>query len=418
MIFARRMVCVSISLILALTGIFIPQNVGEASAASAIKATNYSVPGNLYKGTAVTLKGKVVSTTKLTYVRVGIRTKKGKWISGKNVTVNPKKKKFNIKTVDTKIKFGKLKAGTYYYTVTAKNSSGSVATVINRKVTVSQMKVKSYTKPSYYMVKGRSFTLKGTVTSKFKMKKVRVGIVTTAGKWKSGFNKAVNPKSKKFSISKVDTSIKFGKLSTGTYRYVIYALDNKGKGRTLVSKTFKVVSPSTASYSSATAKILTLTGCTRLSYNSSVIAAIGRQMKSGPCGLYCMAYCRAILDGKFSKSGYDTYYEKLYSVYGHNSNYSHWDEGGGDSIWFTTAKSSYVRAIREIKKGKPCIIKLHNGYSGNNHYVTIIGYTTGTTESNVCLDRLIAIDPVFCQMRYLSSISYYSDTTTPQCIVF
>lgn len=434
MIFARRLVCVSISLILALTGIFIPQNVSAAGKASAVKATKYSVPGRLYIGSPVTLKGKVSSTKKLTFVRVGIKNSRNHWLVGKNVPVNPNSKSFNIKTVDTKIKFGKLKAGTYYYTVYAKDSSGSGRNVIRKKFTVSEMKPVYYNTPSYYMIKGHGFDMKGKVHSKFKMTKVVIGITNSKGSWKSGFYKKVNPKSRKFNIASVDTSIKFGKLPAGTYRYVIYAKDNKGKGRVILSKKFKVVKsiPRETPASTASVPVLYKTNHTILKFNSNVIENIGRQTFSGPCGLYSMAYCRAVLDGKFSRSGYDpvrkeyrsfdTYYGKLWAVYGHHSNAAYWAEGNGDCIWFSSARSCYVRAYREIRKGKPCVIKVHNGYSGNNHYVAVIGYTMGTTESNVCLDRLIAIDPVYVQegrvYRALSEISWYSDTSSPQCIVF
>ena len=422
MTFARRFLCVSISAFLALTGAFLPSNAVNAASETPLKASNYSVPGHLYIGSAVTLKGTVSSTKKLTYVRVGIRNSKQRWLVGKNVTVNPNSKKFQIKTVDTKIKFGKLKAGTYYYTVSAKDSSGHAEYVINKRFTVSEMYPKYQTIPSYYQILGRGFDMRGKVYSKFKMTKVRVGITSSKGAWKKGFNVSVNPKSTKFNIASVDTKIKFGKLPAGTYKYVITAKDNKGKTRTVVSRTFKVVkklpSSTTAKTGSKSVGKITMTTGVRLKYNSSVIGSIGKQNFSGPCGLYCMAYCRAILDGKFSKSGYDTYYDKLYFVYGHGSNAAHWDEAGGESIWYMSAKSSYKRALSEVKAGRPCIIKLHNGYSGNNHYVAVIGYTPGTTASNVSLSRLIAIDPVFCQVRFLRDISYYSDTSTPQCIVF
>ena len=431
MIFARRLTCVAISLTLALTGIFMPQNAMAASGTSALKASNYSVPGKLYIGSAVTLKGKVSSNKKLTFIRAGIKNSKKRWLVGKNVTVNPESKKFNIKTVDTKIKFGKLKAGTYYYTVYAKDSSGSGRNVINKKFTVSEMKPVLYTTPSYYHVNGKGFNMRGKVYSEFKMTRVKVGVTNSKGVWKKGFYKTVNPKSVKFNIASVDTDIKFGKLSNGTYRYVIWARDNKGKSRTILSKTFKVVKKiPTESYSSNTkVPVLYRTNQTILKYNHNVIENIGRQTFSGPCGLYSMAYCRAVLDGKFSKTGYDpvekeyrgfdTYYGKLWAVYGHHSNGAYWSEAGGDCIWFSTAKSCYRRAVREIKSGRPCIIKVHNGYSGNNHYVAVIGYTMGTTESNVTLDRLIAIDPVYVpNVKVLGDISWYSDTSSPQCIVF
>jgi hypothetical protein len=59
--------------------------------------------------------------------------------SSGNITASakaaPNKKKYNIKKLDAKIKFGELKAGEYTFVVKAKNAKGW-KTLINKKFTV------------------------------------------------------------------------------------------------------------------------------------------------------------------------------------------------------------------------------------------------------------------------------------------
>ncbi len=101
---------------------------------SVIRITSYTCPKTLKAGKPFTLKGKIKSNYRLKKVTVGVYTKSGKRRLGitKKLT---RSKTFNIKTIDSKIKFGKLKKGTYYYKVTATNEKQKV-TLLNRKFTV------------------------------------------------------------------------------------------------------------------------------------------------------------------------------------------------------------------------------------------------------------------------------------------
>ena len=130
-----------------------------------------------------------------------------------------------------------------------------------------------------------------------------------------------------------------------------------------------------------------------------------------------MAYCRAILDGKFTKGTYSSIHERIIEEYGNGTNYAYWYKAGGTSTYYSSNRSCYRDAISQINMGRPCILLVHNGYTGNTHYITIVGYTKGTTESNVALSRLIALDPAYGTLKYLSNMKYY-DHSTAQLVKF
>ncbi|MCD8218213.1 MAG: phage tail tip lysozyme [Clostridiales bacterium] len=92
------------------------------------------------------------------------------------------------------------------------------------------------TKPGTLKV-GKSFTIKGKISSETKITSVTVAVYDTNGKKKIG--KTVKPNTKTYNLSKVDNSIKFGTLGKGTYTYKVTATNSAGT-KTLVSKTFVV----------------------------------------------------------------------------------------------------------------------------------------------------------------------------------
>lgn len=103
--------------------------------ATGTKATisGQTAPGDMRAGSSFSIRGVIKSSTNITKVTVGVYDKNGGGVIGK--TVKPNAKSYNLRNVDTSIKFGTLKAGTYTYKVTATNSAGTV-TLINKKFTV------------------------------------------------------------------------------------------------------------------------------------------------------------------------------------------------------------------------------------------------------------------------------------------
>ena len=130
----------------------------------------------------------------------------------------------------------------------------------------STVKISNYTSPTTVTL-GASFTLKGKITANMKIKRVEIGVVDSNNRWTAQKydNPAVNAKS--FDISKADSSIRFGKLSAGTYKYRIYAHTSDGKVHIVLNKAFTVKKKTTTAVKS-TAKISGYTAPTTLTLGS------------------------------------------------------------------------------------------------------------------------------------------------------
>jgi hypothetical protein len=384
-------------------------------------------PTSLKPGKSFTIKGVVKSANKITQVKVGVCNSKGAWVKTAYYSrSNLNAKSFNIlSAADAAVKFSKLSAGNYSYRVWVKDITGSSKYVLNKGFKVSKNTVATSSASSsrftisgqkypVSMTEGTRFTIKGTVKSAVKMNYVKVGVVNSKGAWVSGATYSCNPKAKSFDIlKKADESIKFGKLKVGTYYYKVWARDVNGRSAYVLNKKFTVKSVKVN-----TATVVTTSVGKRLKYSSSVINAIGRQPYSGPCGIYSMAYCRAILDGKFTKGGYSSIHSRIINQYGLGGNCAYWNRAGGNSVYYSTQSSCYKAAYRQINKGRPCIISLRNTASGNNHYVCVIGYLKGTTEYNVAFNKFIILDPGNGKLRYMKDCSSYRSYSTPQLITF
>lgn len=89
------------------------------------------------------------------------------------------------------------------------------------------------------LVQGKSYSIKGKITSNYKITSVTVGVYKTNGTATAQV-KTVKPNAKSYNISSVDKYIKFGSLAVGTYNFVVKATDASGTTKTLVSNQFKV----------------------------------------------------------------------------------------------------------------------------------------------------------------------------------
>ena len=123
--------------------------------------------------------------------------------------------------------------GKYYYSDYSKACTAGIFEGPS-KITIS-----GATKPKALKV-SQTFTLKGKIHSEYDLEKVRVGICTSKGKWKSGMNVTRHPDKNSFYIKSVDAKIKFDQLKKGTYRYKVRATDSRGYTRTLINCKFTV----------------------------------------------------------------------------------------------------------------------------------------------------------------------------------
>ena len=96
-----------------------------------IKSFNY--PKKIKQGDSFSIKGKVKSNKKIKRVRVRIVDANGKIVL--KASAKPGKKSYNLKKLDAKIKFGKLKRGTYRYVIKATDYV-KTKTLVNKKFTV------------------------------------------------------------------------------------------------------------------------------------------------------------------------------------------------------------------------------------------------------------------------------------------
>lgn len=100
---------------------------------STLKIKKAKYPKKLKKGKSFKVSGKITSNYKIKKVTVAVYKKSGK-VKYK-VTKKPNKKSYNISKVSKKIKFKKLKKGTYYFKVTATDSK-KTKVLLNKKFKV------------------------------------------------------------------------------------------------------------------------------------------------------------------------------------------------------------------------------------------------------------------------------------------
>ncbi len=97
---------------------------------SKMSVYGYTYPTSVLFGTPFVLRGTVASDYTMTALTASVVDSKGKTVLQK--TVNPNGCYYDLKGVDAAMTFGKLAAGSYYYRVQAKDTCGTVITVINR----------------------------------------------------------------------------------------------------------------------------------------------------------------------------------------------------------------------------------------------------------------------------------------------
>ena len=125
---------------------------------------------------------------------------------------------------------------TKYWYISEISASTKTKASNTTKNETSTLRIKSLKAPNT-IKKGKSFTIKGTVKSNKKIKKVTVRILDGYG------NKIVSvtkkPNSKSYSIKKLNSRFRFGKLGRGMYTFQIIATDSAQKLE-LVNKPFIV----------------------------------------------------------------------------------------------------------------------------------------------------------------------------------
>ena len=225
-------------------------NGGTSSNADALKISGgTNVPDNLAVGKALNVTGTVTSaSSNMTALTVGVYDSNGKFITGR--TIAPNAKTYDLRKLDAYVAFNKLPAGNYIYAVIASNAANNNYALVNKKFTVGNggsgtssatddsLKVSGGTSVPSSLSKGRGVSVRGTVNSSSNITSLTVGVYDANGKLVTG--KTVSPNAKSYNLSSLDSSVRFDKLSAGSYTYKVIATNGGNSSTTLVNQSFTV----------------------------------------------------------------------------------------------------------------------------------------------------------------------------------
>ena len=229
-----------------------------------IKITNNATIPNIMVGKAVSIRGTVTSAkSNITKITVGVFDANNTLVTGNSAS--PNAKTYNVANMDAAVKFGNLKAGTYYYKVLVTNAAHKDYEAVNQKFIVSesgsstttdQIKMTNgVTIPN--ITAGKSVSIRGTVTSATSnITKLIVGIYREDGTSVTG--RTIVPNAKSYDVSKIDPYVKFGGLSAGTYYYKVLVTNATHTNYAVVNQKFTVSDGSTTT----TAKLCMTGGVT------------------------------------------------------------------------------------------------------------------------------------------------------------
>ena len=97
----------------------------EAASTLALSSTRTTINSTINSGALVAVKGTITSNYNITNVQVGFKNSSGAWISGYPASRYPNAKSYDLKNVDSVMRFNALPAGTYTFTVIASDQKQS-----------------------------------------------------------------------------------------------------------------------------------------------------------------------------------------------------------------------------------------------------------------------------------------------------
>ena len=236
----KRILAVAIMLAMVLS--LSVTDVHASGTQKSVTLKNVNKPTTVNLGDSYSIKGKIKAKSKIYKVEIGIVDKStGKW-KFKYTKKDINKKTFSIKRADTKLRFGKLKEGTYYYRINVQLKGKKKKKVLNSKFSVvdntadsvgvgksetSNVALRGCNAPSTYNV-GKEFFPQGTVTCDKKIKKVEVGIVfAPTNKW-TEYKYTEKVKAESFDLAKAYPTLRFDLLPGGDYIYRMYVHTEDG----------------------------------------------------------------------------------------------------------------------------------------------------------------------------------------------
>lgn len=213
---------------------------------SKLSIKNYVTIPDIDEKTPVSIYGEIESNFDITEVTVGIYTEEIGGTAYSPNTAYPNSKYYNISKLDDFILFNELPGGqTYYFRVTATDSSGRTATLINQQFSVgatSELRIENATKiPN--IAEGTPVSISGNIVSNFNITSVVAGVYNSENGGVAYTEKSAVPNSHQFDIKTLDYAIEFNKVPAGGERYFrVIASDASGNTKTLINQPFNVTS--------------------------------------------------------------------------------------------------------------------------------------------------------------------------------
>ncbi len=226
--------------------------VKEPTVASSIKIAN-PVPAkniiNFPTGKGYVISGTITSANKLTSVKAELIG------SNKNVlytkTVNPGTTTYSLKNspLDAAMKFDQLPVGIYSFVVSATDSRGKTAVLINRKFYVIAKESKFWMDANYKIVpssdvtinRGAAYGISGMIRSNLPLTRIQGSLTDTSGR--SYYSKTITPtRATTYNLggSDIDNALHFEKLPAGKYVFTIEVKDSKNSVCPLISRIITV----------------------------------------------------------------------------------------------------------------------------------------------------------------------------------
>lgn len=268
--------------------------VNAQAAFKVTKKTGITLPTTIKAGAVFQMKGTIKTNEKMTKISCTIYNSNGKkCLQRYDARVNAKS--YNLKKADPHLAFDKLTAGKYYYRVCVYNAKGTKKRVVNRKFTVTGTSAAadgniqiSNPVPSadITLTAGQSYSLSGTITSKYKMKSITAKIINSSNQ--VVYSKVSKPNSKQYSLknSAIDSAMKFDALTAGTYTFQINAVDTQKTNVVLIKRTVTVNAKSSTSTSNnvtpgSTGSNTTVSNKEYLDYTGVVTKPSGFKARTG-----------------------------------------------------------------------------------------------------------------------------------------
>ena len=210
------------------------------SGPSTLNAAAVREPEQIKQGNGFTIFGVVTSNYRINNVTVSIVDAAGNDVITKTAT--PNGGIYLIANLDSSVKFGTLKTGRYTYRIAATDAKKGYAvlhenvfTVVPKKgakaqagtaaVSSGNVSVSSLRAPSSVR-KGRSFSIRGKLKASQKIREVSVQVLDRSGN--AVLSATSKPNSKSYNIRKLDSKIRFGRLSKGDYVFAVKARTDSG----------------------------------------------------------------------------------------------------------------------------------------------------------------------------------------------